>query len=166
MEFREVQQFRRTWLWTLILLIGLPVIGLFGYGMVQQFIFGRPWGDEPLSNPGLLVTGLFVILLMSSLIFLFYRMELITEVRADGLYLRFWPFVNQQIPFNTIKACYARVYSPIKEYGGWGIRFGWRGKAYNVSGNRGVQLEFFKGRSLLIGSQQPEGLVAAIQAHL
>jgi hypothetical protein len=39
------------------------------------------------------------------------------------------------------------------EYGGWGIKYGKMGKAYNVSGNRGVQLEFTDGKRLLIGSQ-------------
>jgi hypothetical protein len=34
--------------------------------------------------------------------------------------------------------------------------------AYNVSGNRGVQLEFSNGKRLLIGSQRPEDLAAAI----
>ena len=40
-----------------------------------------------------------------------------------------------------------------REYGGWGIRGGLRGtKAYNVSGNRGVELMLADGRTVLIGS--------------
>jgi len=37
-----------------------------------------------------------------------------------------------------------------------------KGKAYNVSGNRGVQLELLNGGRILIGSQKPEELVKAI----
>ena len=59
-----------------------------------------------------------------------------------------------------------RTYSPITEYGGWGIKWGSGGKAYNVSGNRGVQQEFTDGKRLLIGSQKPEQLDSAIAQYL
>jgi hypothetical protein len=55
-----------------------------------------------------------------------------------------------------------RTYRPIRDYGGWGIRYGRNGKAYNVSGNRGVMLEFSHGQKLLIGSQKPGDLANAI----
>ncbi|MHC4643443.1 MAG: hypothetical protein ACYS32_17515, partial [Planctomycetota bacterium] len=63
---------------------------------------------------------------------------------------------------------YPRTYKPILEYGGWGIRcsFTGKGKAYNVSGNKGVQLVFTNGKKLLIGSQQPDDLAAAIEEML
>jgi hypothetical protein len=48
------------------------------------------------------------------------------------------------------------------EYGGWGVRCGRGGSVFNVSGNRGVQLEFTDGRRLLIGSQQADELAASI----
>jgi hypothetical protein len=166
MEIREVQQFRQRWLWVPLLLISLMIIGLFGYGMVQQLLFGQPWGDHPLSNTGLLIVGPLTFLLTGGLIYLFYQIQLITEVRADCLYLRFAPFTSQKIPFNEIKGCAVRTYSPIREYGGWGIRYGRRGKAYNISGNRGVELEFIQGSPLLIGSQKPEALAEAIKAYL
>jgi TATA-box binding protein (TBP) (component of TFIID and TFIIIB) len=50
------------------------------------------------------------------------------------------------------------------EYGGWGIKYGRKGKAYNVSGNRGVQLVFKDGKQLLIGSQRAEELAEAISS--
>ena len=56
-----------------------------------------------------------------------------------------------------------RQYRPILDYGGWGIRWGpGKGWAYNVSGNRGVQLELLDGKQLLIGSQNPEKLAQMI----
>jgi hypothetical protein len=89
-----------------------------------------------------------------------------TEVRADGLYVKFFPFhwSFQRIPLENLKGIAVTTYRPILDYGGWGIRYGIAGKAYNVSGNRGVKLTFFKGRSLLIGSQQPEELAEALEA--
>jgi hypothetical protein len=62
---------------------------------------------------------------------------------------------------------YARVYRPILEYGGWGIRCGFKGaRAYNVSGNKGVQLILQNGKRLLIGSQKPDELVEAINSMM
>ena len=61
------------------------------------------------------------------------------EVRRDSLYYRFYPFhiSIHRIACEDIKAVKARTYRPIMEYGGWGIRWSRRGKAYNVYGNRG-----------------------------
>ena len=68
--------------------------------------------------------------------------------------------------FRWPKSCEPRVYRPVLEYGGWGVRytpFG-RGWAYNVSGNRGVQLVMSSGRRALVGSQRPDDLAGAINA--
>lgn len=50
-----------------------------------------------------------------------------------------------------------RLYRPIKEFGGWGMRTafnGKNGKAYNVSGNVGIQLELKNGSKTLLGTQK------------
>jgi len=69
-------------------------------------------------------------------------------------------------PFDNIISCKIRTYKPIREYGGWGIRFSRKGRSYNVSGDRGVQLELTEGMLLLIGSQKAEQLADAINKHV
>jgi len=98
---------------------------------------------------------------------LFVFGRLITEVREDGIYIRFVPFHrrSRKIPFKDLKEYQVRTYRPILDYGGWGIRCGLKGKAYTVSGNRGVQLELTSGERLLVGSQRPEELWQAIRAQ-
>lgn len=46
------------------------------------------------------------------------------------------------------------------EYGGWGLRLGGfgKGQAYNISGDKRLQLEFTTGQRLLIGTNKPEEL--------
>lgn len=98
---------------------------------------------------------------------LFLLLKLETEVKSDGIYVRYFPFHIRFKRFGPedLSECYARRYKPIWEYGGWGIRYSLRnGKAYNTSGNQGVQLVFKNGKRLLIGSQKPEQLEAAIRA--
>jgi hypothetical protein len=160
--FHEVQQFRQPWLWILLLFIALATLVCFGYGMIKQLVFGYSWGSRPLSNGVLAAVGTFFILFTVGLTYLFGIMKLIVEVRDDGLYLRFFPLSLQIIRFNTIADCRVCSYNPLKEFGGWGIRYGLKGKAYTVSGNRGVRLKLSKGKKLLIGSQQPEELARAI----
>jgi len=164
MIFQEVQRFRQWWLWLILLPPLMLSVGLFGYGMIKQLVFGQPWGDNPMSDTMLLIVGGFVIALVAGLIWLFYAAKLVTEVRSDGLYIRFFPphFSFHKIPLEKLKRYEVRTYSPITECGGWGIRFYESGKAYNVSGNRGVVLEFLDGRPILIGSQRPEELAKAI----
>jgi hypothetical protein len=93
-------------------------------------------------------------------------MELEVRVEPDALYVRFPPFVRRKIPYADIRSAEARQYSPLGEYGGWGIRYGRSGKAYNVSGNEGVQLELASGERLLIGSRRAAELADAIRRHL
>jgi hypothetical protein len=107
--------------------------------------------------------GFFIPLVLA---LLFAMLKLQTQVRDDGLYVRFFPFHIKFKKFtkDQIAECCSRTYRPIHEYGGWGIRFGKSGKAYNVSGNQGVQLVLSNGKKLLIGSQRPEELASVINA--
>ncbi|TBV28449.1 hypothetical protein DMZ43_00440 [Meridianimaribacter sp. CL38] len=59
--------------------------------------------------------------------------------------------------WKSINNAYVRTYEPISEYGGWGIKGGWnksKGKAINVSGTIGIQLELADGKKLLIGTKK------------
>jgi hypothetical protein len=46
----------------------------------------------------------------------------------------------------------------MKEFGGWGIRYGFKSKAYNVSGNKGLQIVLKNERQILFGSQRHKEL--------
>ena len=112
----------------------------------------------------IIIAGIFVPIAVAVL---FGMLKLETEVRPDGLYVRFFPFHINYKRFGTedLSEYYARRYKPVLEYGGWGIRYSLRkGKAYNVSGNKGVQLVFRNGKRLLIGSQRAEELEEAIRS--
>ena len=119
-------------------------------------------------DPMLMILGPLFILLFAALLWLMWSACLITEVRDDGIYIRFIPFHRRFLGFtwDAIESAEARTYRPIMDYGGWGIRFGVRGKAYNVRGNRGLQLILGEGRSeqILIGSQRAEELAMAVEA--
>jgi hypothetical protein len=103
---------------------------------------------------------------MCALPILFWQMRLITRITDEGIYVRFIPFhfKDQFYPWDSIESAQVRTYSPLKEYGGWGIKYGFngQGKVYNVSGNEGLQLVFKSGEKLLIGTQKPAEIQAAV----
>ena len=158
--FREIQAFSSTLRWLLAVLMAVSVV-IFGIAL---------W--ETITNPkttNTLVPTLLSIIAMAipiSVTILFFILKLETEVRSDGLYVRFYPMHIRFKKFTKedLAEHYCRTYKPLREYGGWGIRcsFTGKGKAYNVSGNKGVQLVLTNGKKLLIGSQKPDELAAAI----
>ena len=159
--FKEEQQFRQWWFQTLVLGVAALVIVVFAWGMVQQLILDRPFGDNAMSDTALIIMGPLFIVLFGVLfpVFLF-SIRMTTEVRPDGLYVLFSPFhrTYRRFPWGQIADFQAVTYNPILNYGGWGIRYGPKGKAYNVSGNRGLRLAMTDGRHVMIGSSRTEEL--------
>ncbi len=159
--YREEQRFRQIWI---LLLVGFIAI-LAWYSFLLQIVIGEPFGTNP--GPDILVLALLVIFgIIFPVWFLVMRLEV--QVTQTDLRFRLFPLHLQwrEFPLATIAEAEAITYRPIIEYGGWGIRIGRKGMAYNVSGNRGVQVTLEGGRSFLLGSLQPERLATAIQSGI
>ncbi len=159
--FREVQQFRQDWLWVILAFSAVMLFATTLPLIVPDILSGNINGETPFLLAAVILFGF-------GLPLFFYKLKMITDVRKDGIYIRFFPF-SRKIMFPELKSYVARKYSPIGEYGGWGVRCGWgfgKGMAYNVSGNHGVQLELLNGKKILVGSQKPEELVRAIDAAM
>lgn len=154
--FKETQRFTQWWLWALL----LGVNGLFLYGLLRQILLEQQWGNNPLSTVWLFI--IFGTTFFLTLLFRSFRLE--TRIKEDGIYVKFFPFHfnYKKYEWTTISKCYITQYSPIREYRGWGIRYGYKRKAYNVSGNMGLQLEFTNGKKLLIGTNKAEELKEAL----
>ncbi|MCP9766598.1 hypothetical protein EGI22_01675 [Lacihabitans sp. LS3-19] len=154
--FKENQRFRQLWFWIPLLAFDVFLI----YKASLQFFRNEPFGNHPLSNIGLLF--LLCFMLLFNLSFYFLRLE--TAFTKEGIYVRFFPFhlKFKFIDWNIISQAYIREYKPLLEFGGWGIRYGFAGKAYNVSGNMGLQLAYDKNSKLLIGTQKAEEMEAVL----
>ena len=156
--FTERQRFKQWWLW----LILLSINSLFLFGTFKQVIGGQQFGDKPMSNLELLITAGLTILL--TILFVNFRLE--TIIKKDGIYVRFFPFhlKFKHFAWEKLTKSFVRQYAPISEFGGWGLRFALFGKrkAFNVSGNKGLQLEFTDNEKLLIGTNKAEELSAVL----
>ncbi len=131
------------------------------WAFLALVVQGRPMGSNP--PPVWLVVALWLLIGMG-LPALFGQMRLFIEVTPDAVLVRYRPFSRRSIPIADIQKVEARTYEALREYGGWGIR-GWSKEkmAYNVSGNKGVELTLRDGRSLMLGSQRADELAAAVE---
>lgn len=134
--FSEKQRFNNKWLWIAIgMVLTIPIV---------IAIYDRA---------NILVSLLITIPALALLL----AMQLRTEIGEEGICVKFFPmfFLDKIIKWEEIEKVYPRKYKPISEYGGWGIRITLKnGIAYNVRGNKGIQIIFKDGKKLLIGTQK------------
>ncbi|PXV68788.1 hypothetical protein CLV62_10151 [Dysgonomonas alginatilytica] len=150
--FSETQKFRQWWLWILLLAVFFKCNSLFLYGIFKQIVKGEQFGNNPMSDTGLLSVSIVTFIITSLIICLFAYLRLDTKITEDGIYVKFFPFnlTYKKHEWEQISKSFVRQYNPISEYGGWGLRLG----ALNVSGNKGLQLVFKNGKKLLIGTNK------------
>lgn len=164
--FTETQKFDQLWIRLLVFFTTVPLLGLLTFGIYQQIILGIPFGSKPAPDAVLIIIFVFILVLTVLLNGLFLTLRLITEVTDEGLSYRFPPLIRQTkiIRKEEITEYTIRKYSPIREYGGWGIRWGGgrTGNAYNVKGNMGLQLQLRNGKNVLFGTQRSDALLAAV----
>lgn len=146
--FQEKQRFNQWWLW--LLLIGLTLIPF--YGVYQQFLRGQPAGDKPMPDWGLIAFLLFMLLFL----LFFWLMQLSTTITDKAIHFRFFPFTNQQINWEGIRAAEVVDYGFV---GGWGVRIGTKyGTIYNTSGKIGLALYLKNGKKICVGTQEESRL--------
>jgi hypothetical protein len=160
--FKEEQKFTQVWIWMLLIALS----GIWIWQLVQQVFMGIPFGNNPASDIGVILTGIFPLLT----IILFRLLTLETVINEKGIAYRFKPFQRKPkvIKPEDILRFEVKKYSPLKDYGGWGIRLGSfnKGKAYNVSGNQGVLFEFKNGKKFMLGTQKPSEIRSALDKLL
>lgn len=155
-EFYEVQKFRQKPLIAIIIIAALFPLFFFLYGYYLQAIKHIPFGDKPLSDNGLLISMAISVVYAIGILYLFFSSKLETYITKSGIHVRFFPFMKfKTYNFDDIKRFKIREYRPLLDYGGWGIRIGPAGRAFNVYGKIGMQIVFKDGGKLLIGTQKP-----------
>ncbi|WP_040982668.1 DUF6141 family protein [Oceanobacillus jeddahense] len=154
--YQEIQRPRQIWIWLPLLLCA----GIMWYLFIQQIIFGVPVGNNPAPDLFMIIFwfifGVFIPIFTLGI-------KLVVEVRHDGIYVRFYPFPYKRFLFKDMNSYESITYNSIKRFGGWGLRINMNGeKAYNIYGNKGMKLKL-KYETVVIGTQKPEALEAAIQ---
>lgn len=141
--FYETQRFTQWWLWLFLIPLGLlPLIGIY-----SQLILKKPFGNNPMSDSGLILLTVFNF----AIIALFVILRLKTEITERDIKMQFFPFVRKKVLWQDVKT------AEVVQYGfvGYGIRFGSKyGIVYNIKGNKGLAVELKNGKKILIGTQK------------
>jgi len=134
--FRETQRLRQPWIWVLLTLASVPTL-----------VFSS-------------VVGLLGILTVAAF---FYSIRLTTEVRTDGVYVRFAPIHRsfRRIPFDEIERV-DRTEFGLLTYGGIGIRLTANTVAYMTTRGSGIKIDRESAKSVVIGSQRTSELLQTI----
>jgi hypothetical protein len=152
-EFTEEQKFTQWWIWLILIPIGiLPIIGTY-----KQIILGEPFGDNPMSDEGIILFAGFIF----SMLGLFLLMKLTTKIDQDKIEIQFFPFTKRTTQWNEIKKLEVINYGFV---GGWGIRLWTKyGTVYNTKGNKGLAIELLDGRKYLVGTQKQSELTEIVK---
>lgn len=152
--YYEQQRFRQKWLKAVLYFL-LAVSLILGYIIAKQKIM-NDW-----------FTAFLPVALIVLLIVLFNFMELHTRIEATGICYRFPPLLPgfRCIEKGKIENITVIRYHPIADYGGWGIRFSRKGRAYTTSGIYGIQIRLLTGKKILLGTQRPEEVYEALYGH-
>lgn len=165
--FKEEQYFSNPGFWILITIVFTVALAPTAMALYTQLVLGEPFGEKPMSNLSLIILLVLLIIMLIATFVLFKKMKLVVEVKSDGLYYKYPPFILKMRSFlkEEISAFEIRKYKPITEYSGWGIRYSWSksGRAFNVKGNIGLQLYLTNGKKVLFGTQRGDALIRAMR---
>jgi hypothetical protein len=156
--FREVQRFP---LRRIAVTLAIPPCCLLGL-LIWQVVLGHPWGKQPMSNANVIGWTIFLWLVYFRLI----TVRLVTEVRNGQLVIAMrglWR--SRRVPLERIQAVNTITHDVARDYGGYGIRSTRDGKAYVAGGTRGVRVTLAGGEKLVVGSERPDELAAALRAN-
>ncbi len=157
--FVEEQRFNQWWLYAIIIATMVTIV-ISVYDVYDATIIEQT--SEFWMSAGI---GIVISFIMFAVLFL----KLETKIDERGVHYGFWPFqLNlKTAAWHEIEKCYVRTYSPLSEYGGWGYRISFKkhGKAYNVSGDKGIQIIFKNGNRTLIGTQKPSEVEAVLKQY-
>jgi hypothetical protein len=135
--------------WANIVSIALPVV----LWLLAAFM----WFIHPWESLLFLVLGLAFGMLYGGLRTIVTRESVIVRLGLPGI---------RVLKIATAEIATAEIleFSPIKDFGGYGIRFNGKMFAYYLRGNRGIKISLHHGIQYLIGSDHPEQMLAVIKA--
>jgi hypothetical protein len=147
--YKETQSYRGTWIIYLIILIELPTIIL----LLTFYLLA-----EDKAEMGVALT---IVAGTMALIFLFiFNLRLETRIDQNGISFKYFPFIRswRKYPKESIKTITVINYSPITDFGGWGLKGNKTTKAYSITGNQGLLFDVGENKKIMIGTMKAKGL--------
>lgn len=154
------------WVWGVLAGACVCGVGASVFAAFQPPAAGEIAGGDSLSPLRSVLIGGGVLLLFATMTSIFLCLDV--EVRSDHLFISFGPvrLVRRRIRYTGIESVRAVTYSPLREFGGWGIR--WRGRktAWTIRGNQAVAILLRSGKEVYVGSLFPQRLAGRIEVAM
>jgi hypothetical protein len=153
--FKESQRFRHPRIWIILTVVAIITLVPTGFGLHKQIILGEKFGNQPMSDNGLIITSIILFIFFFALFLIFRLSNLKTEIDQEAIRYKFSPF---QLRFNNInwdkiEKYKIITYSAESDFGGWGIKYRKGEKGHIVGGNKGIRLYLKNGEKIMIGTQ-------------
>ena len=139
-------------------ILGASVI-LYFIGMIV--VFSRNIENQE----GMIISVSISLVILFLVAWLFAALKLEVRIEETRLVYRMPPLINKEkvIQKDEISSYEVSRYKPVMHYGGWGIRYSMKhGKAYSISGNKGLRLHLKSGKTILLGTRQMDEIKAAM----
>jgi hypothetical protein len=146
-------------LWVSLLVWG----GCLGGAAVSLGVLGDALQGRALDRA--VAGALAVLLVPAAIVVIFGRLRVRVTPTALHMTIGYTPFITKVVKFDAIIAMEPVRYSPLREFGGWGLRRSFRGgkRAWTMRGNRALVLTLPGGTSFYVGSDDPERLASRIR---
>ncbi|MFZ1704010.1 MAG: hypothetical protein WAT79_06665 [Saprospiraceae bacterium] len=132
---------------------------LFALAAVMNLILYRVLMETDLVYWNVSVTSIIIFILV------FKILRLDTFYSSKGIHYRFFPFHRKEknIPWDEIKQVEIIKYKPILDFGGYGIRYNFKSKAYIMQGNKALMIHFNEAKKpLLLGIKDSDSIHDAL----
>lgn len=151
-HFQEVQHFRQSWLW--YLLVSSSIIS-----MIPLIVFTAS-GELPLAE-GLGALGLVTVLMLLN-VAAFYYTRLETKISSEGISFRWWPFFRKPsvLRWEEIDHVAMAQYKAFKV--GYTVDKN-LGKVHSVSGPHGFQVVLTNGKKYFFSTQKKLSVASVLQ---
>lgn len=156
--FKEEQTYQGTWLMYLILILELPTL------IVVSIVV---WTSEEDQLTATLVTTAFILVMLLTF-GLIMSLKLSTRIDEEGIKFKYFPFINQWrvYPQKEIKSAQVVAYSPVSDFGGWGIKGNRTTKAYSILGDQALLVDLGEKKKIMIGTQKSKELKSFLEDWL
>ena len=142
MQIHEKQRYTQWWIYAILIVLAVFI-----------FLLHFVWKKDEWFHPNFMTAE--IILVVVALLIQFIFLE--TVVDEKGIRFRFFPFIKwRQFTWDEIATVEVKKYMPIKEFGGWGIRYNFNYWCYTVKGRNGLLIKLTDGKQFLVGTQKPE----------
>lgn len=150
MEFHEIQRLPWLIVVTLVAIISCLVLSL-NFTVLSRSALADKWPTYLLlSAPFVLIAAFFV------------AFGVVTNVQGGVASVRVPLFGGEKFNVSEVRQVQVITYRPLRDFGGWGLRYGLGGIMYSARGNEAVKVSLESGKVIFIGTSRGLDLSRAL----